>query len=224
MRYVPQGGDRGNAFTEFAANKRLQDCSASTSTCLLGSNPTFSKGAPPPAGLSAEEQHAYGQFRDFFANHDVLDVLDVLDNVTMYCLTNTGISSRYLCWENKGAFFDARGITIPVAVSAFPDELYQCPQTWAKHAYSKLIYYNKLGQGREFRGLGTAASFFERASRRFQIAALKTTTRESTCGDRVRRSGSNEISGYAGSQAGRGRRPLALASPSTSPRTLRLTF
>jgi pimeloyl-ACP methyl ester carboxylesterase len=55
-----------------------------------------------------------------------------------------------LYWENKGAFFDVRGITIPVAVSAFPDELYQCPRSWAESAYPKLIYYNKLDKGGHF--------------------------------------------------------------------------
>jgi pimeloyl-ACP methyl ester carboxylesterase len=75
---------------------------------------------------------------------------DILENVTLYWLTNTGISSARLYWENKGAFFDVRGITIPVAVSAFPDELYQCPRSWAQAAYSKLIYYNKLDRGGHF--------------------------------------------------------------------------
>ena len=72
---------------------------------------------------------------------------DVLDNITLYWLTNTGISAARLYWENKLAFFAPKHVNIPVAVSAFPDELYQAPQTWAERAYHKLIHYNKLDKG-----------------------------------------------------------------------------
>jgi pimeloyl-ACP methyl ester carboxylesterase len=75
---------------------------------------------------------------------------DVLDNVSLYWLTNTGVSSARLYWENKHPFFDSKNITIPVAISAFPDELYQVPRSWAERAYSKLIYYNKLDVGGHF--------------------------------------------------------------------------
>ncbi len=75
---------------------------------------------------------------------------DILDNITLYWLTNTAISSARLYWENKLAFFDPKNVTIPVAVSAFPDELYQCPKSWAQKAYPKLIYYNKLDKGGHF--------------------------------------------------------------------------
>jgi pimeloyl-ACP methyl ester carboxylesterase len=75
---------------------------------------------------------------------------DILDNVTLYWLTNTAISSARLYWESKLAFFAPKGIAIPVAVSAFPDELYQAPRTWTEMAYPKLIYYNKLPKGGHF--------------------------------------------------------------------------
>jgi pimeloyl-ACP methyl ester carboxylesterase len=75
---------------------------------------------------------------------------DVLDNVTLYWLTNTSISSARLYWESKLAFFAPKNVVIPVAVSAFPDELYQAPRSWTERAYPKLIYYNKLNKGGHF--------------------------------------------------------------------------
>ena len=75
---------------------------------------------------------------------------DILDNITLYWLTNTAVSSGRLYWEYKGGFFDVRGITIPVAVSAFPDEIYQAPKSWSEKAYPKLIYYNRLPKGGHF--------------------------------------------------------------------------
>jgi pimeloyl-ACP methyl ester carboxylesterase len=75
---------------------------------------------------------------------------DVLDNVTLYWLTNTAVSSARLYWENKLAFFAPKGITIPVAVSVFPDEIYATPRSWAEKAFPKLIHYNKLDKGGHF--------------------------------------------------------------------------
>ncbi|KAB2712995.1 epoxide hydrolase [Brucella intermedia] len=75
---------------------------------------------------------------------------DVLDNITLYWLTNTAVSSARLYWENKFAFFAPKGINIPVAVSAFPDELYQAPESWAKQAFPSLIYYNRPAKGGHF--------------------------------------------------------------------------
>jgi len=80
---------------------------------------------------------------------------DILDNITLYWLTNTAISSARLYWETVqiskgGGFFDPRNVTIPVAVSVFPDEIYAAPQNWTKQAYSKLIYYNKVDKGGHF--------------------------------------------------------------------------
>ena len=65
-------------------------------------------------------------------------------------MTNTAVSSARLYWESKLAFFAPKGIAIPVAVSAFPDELYQAPRSWAERAYPKLIHYNKLPKGGHF--------------------------------------------------------------------------
>ena len=76
---------------------------------------------------------------------------DILDNMTLYWLTNTGISAARLYWENKAAFFDAKPITIPFAISVFPDELYQAPRSWAERAYpGNLIHYNRLDRGGHF--------------------------------------------------------------------------
>ena len=75
---------------------------------------------------------------------------DVLDNITLYWFTNTAISSARLYWENKLAFFDVKNVTIPVAVSAFPDELETAPRSWAERAVPTLIHYNKLDKGGHF--------------------------------------------------------------------------
>jgi len=75
---------------------------------------------------------------------------DVLDNITLFWLTNTAISSSRLYWENKLPFFEPANVSIPVAVSAFPDEIYQAPRSWVERAYPKLIHYNKLGEGGHF--------------------------------------------------------------------------
>ncbi len=76
---------------------------------------------------------------------------DILDNLTLYWLTNTGVSAARLYWENKADFFDAKDITIPFAISVFPDELYQAPRSWAERAYPhNLIYYNRLDRGGHF--------------------------------------------------------------------------
>src|SRR6202045_2506985 len=75
---------------------------------------------------------------------------DVLDNVTLYWVTNTAVSSARLYWESKLAFFAPKQVAIPVAVSAFPDELYQAPRSWTERAYPKLIYYNELDKGGHF--------------------------------------------------------------------------
>src|SRR5215208_473924 len=75
---------------------------------------------------------------------------DVLDNITLYWLTNTGVSSGRLYRENKFGFFDQKGVSIPVAVSVFPGELYQVPRSWADEAYPNLIHYNKVDQGGHF--------------------------------------------------------------------------
>jgi pimeloyl-ACP methyl ester carboxylesterase len=92
--------------------------------------------------------------RSFDGKPEGLTPDDVLDNVTLYWLTNTAISSAQLYWDTtqnvKGGFFDARGIKIPVAVSVFSDEIYAAPRSWAERAYPKLIHYNKLDKGGHF--------------------------------------------------------------------------
>ena len=75
---------------------------------------------------------------------------DILDNVTLYWLTGTAISSARLYWENNLAFFAPKGITIPVAVSVFPDEIYAAPRSWTERAYPHLIYFNRLDKGGHF--------------------------------------------------------------------------
>jgi pimeloyl-ACP methyl ester carboxylesterase len=75
---------------------------------------------------------------------------DVLDNITHYWLTNTAISSARLYWESKLAFFDTKGVTIPVGVSVFRDELYPAPETWARRAYPQLIHYAQIDEGGHF--------------------------------------------------------------------------
>ena len=75
---------------------------------------------------------------------------DVLDNVTLFWLTNTAVSSARLYWENKLPFFTPKGVKVPVAVSVFPDELYHTPRSWAERAYPNLIHYNKVAKGGHF--------------------------------------------------------------------------
>jgi pimeloyl-ACP methyl ester carboxylesterase len=76
---------------------------------------------------------------------------DILDNLTLYWLTNTGVSAARYYWEATGHFFDAKPITIPYAISVFPDELYQAPRSWAERAYpANLIHYNRLDRGGHF--------------------------------------------------------------------------
>jgi pimeloyl-ACP methyl ester carboxylesterase len=84
---------------------------------------------------------------------------DILDNITVYWLTNTAVSSARLYWENKLAFFAPQGVTIPVAVSAYPDELYQAPRSWAEKAFPKLIHYNRLPKGGHFAAWEQPESF-----------------------------------------------------------------
>jgi len=205
-KYVAQGGDWGNAVSEVMALQQPPGLLGINTNMAATVSPDISKaisaGAPPPAGLSADEKHAWDQLDDFqrhglayaqemsnrpqtlygladspvglaawMLDHDIRSYLmitrvfngqtegltrdDVLDNVTLYWLTNTAVSSARLYWDTAqistgGGFFDVRGVKIPVAVSAFPDEIYQAPQSWAKKAYPKLIHYNRLPKGGHF--------------------------------------------------------------------------
>jgi pimeloyl-ACP methyl ester carboxylesterase len=75
---------------------------------------------------------------------------EILDNITLYWLTNTGVSASRLYWEYKGGFFNAKGVAIPVAMSVFPGEQYQAPRSWAEQAYPNLIYYHQVDRGGHF--------------------------------------------------------------------------
>jgi len=75
---------------------------------------------------------------------------EILDNITLFWLTNTGVSASRLYWEYKGGFWDAKGVSIPVAVSVFPREAYQPPRSWAERAYPNLIYFNEVEKGGHF--------------------------------------------------------------------------
>jgi pimeloyl-ACP methyl ester carboxylesterase len=200
-RFVAQGGDWGDAVTETMALQAPPELRAIHSNMAATVPPEIDKaafaGAPPPAGLSADELHAYQQLTFFYGtglgyaiemskrpqtlygiadspvglagwilDHDArsyelirrvfdgqtegLTREDILENITLYWLTNTAVSSARLYWEYKGGFFTARGITIPVAVSAFPDEIYTAPKSWSEQAFPKLLHYNKLPKGGHF--------------------------------------------------------------------------
>jgi pimeloyl-ACP methyl ester carboxylesterase len=75
---------------------------------------------------------------------------EILDNITLYWLTNTGVSASRLYWEYKGGFFNAKGVSIPVATTVFPGEQYQAPRSWAEQAYPNLVYYNEVDRGGHF--------------------------------------------------------------------------
>jgi pimeloyl-ACP methyl ester carboxylesterase len=88
--------------------------------------------------------------RSFDGQPEGLTPDDILDNVTLFWLTNTGVSASRLYWENKLPFFNPKGVKVPAAVSVFPDELYQTPRSWAERAYPNLIHYNKVEKGGHF--------------------------------------------------------------------------
>jgi pimeloyl-ACP methyl ester carboxylesterase len=75
---------------------------------------------------------------------------DILDNITLFWVTTTGVSASRLYWEYRGGFWDAKGVAIPVAVSVFPGEAYQAPRSWVERAYPQLIHYNRLDRGGHF--------------------------------------------------------------------------
>ena len=106
---------------------------------------------------------------------------DLLDNITLYWLTNTGVSSARLYWENKADFFDAKPITIPFAISVFPDELYQAPRSWAERAYPAQPHpLQQARPRRPLRRLGTAGPVRRRDAGLLPVAALTRQTRRCT--------------------------------------------
>jgi pimeloyl-ACP methyl ester carboxylesterase len=198
--YVAQGGDWGAVVVDLMGVQAPKELLA-IHTNMPGVIPpaidaAALAGAPVPAGLSADEKHAYEQLAAFYKDvyyalfmgtrpqtltaladspvglatfmidHDArsLELIsrsfngvqegltrdDVLDNITLFWLTNTGVSAARLYWERKLGFFTPKGVKIPVAASAFPDELYQAPKSWAEQAYPNLIHYNKLPKGGHF--------------------------------------------------------------------------
>jgi pimeloyl-ACP methyl ester carboxylesterase len=115
--------------------------------------------ADSPVGLAAwildHDDRSYKMLaRVFDGQPEGLTRDDILDNITLYWLTNTAVSSARLYWDHsvtaKKGFFDVKGVAIPVAVSAFPSEIYTAPRSWAEKAYPKLIHYNKLPKGTHF--------------------------------------------------------------------------
>ena len=202
-KYVAQGGDWGNAISEVMALQQppgLLAIHTNMSATLPEAIRKALPAGPPPAGLSADEQHAWNQLTDFYVHglgyaiemnqrpqtlygladspiglaawmldHDIqsyeliarvfdgaqegLTRDDILDNVTLYWLTNTAVSSGRLYWENrngKGGFFDPRGLPLPTGVSAFRYEIYQAPETWARTAYPHLVFYKAHPVGTHF--------------------------------------------------------------------------
>jgi pimeloyl-ACP methyl ester carboxylesterase len=112
--------------------------------------------ADSPIGLAAwminHDEASYRDIADAFAGHPVGDLTrdEVLDNVTFYWFTNTGVSSARLYWENTVGFFDIKNVSIPAAVSVFPHEIYKAPRSWAERAYPNLIYFNEVDRGNHF--------------------------------------------------------------------------
>jgi pimeloyl-ACP methyl ester carboxylesterase len=112
--------------------------------------------ADSPVALAAwmldHDAKSYEDIAAAFDGHPVGNLTrdEVLDNITMTWVTNTGISSGRLYWENTLGFFDRKGATVPAAVSVFPRELYQAPRSWAEQAYPKLIYFNEVDEGNHF--------------------------------------------------------------------------
>jgi pimeloyl-ACP methyl ester carboxylesterase len=75
---------------------------------------------------------------------------DILDNTTMFWLTNTGVSASRIYWEHKASWAAVRNVTVPVAVSVFPDDVVYSPRSWTEQAYPNLVHYNEVGRGGHF--------------------------------------------------------------------------
>ncbi|HVQ13015.1 MAG TPA: epoxide hydrolase [Vicinamibacterales bacterium] len=199
-RFVAQGGDWGSLVTEqmgVLAPPELLGIHINLPSVLPPEIVAALPSGTPPAGIAADEKHAFERLVFFFTHglsyaqqmanhpqtmygiadspvglaawfldHDLLSYEmiartfdgqregltrdDVLDNITIAWLTNTAISGARLYRENKLPFFTPMGVKVPVAVSAFPEELYQAPRSWVERAYPKLMHYNKLPKGGHF--------------------------------------------------------------------------
>jgi pimeloyl-ACP methyl ester carboxylesterase len=123
---------------------------------MMGSRPQTLTGlADSPVGLAAflidhDKASLAMKARAFAGYTEGLSRDDILDNITLFWLTNTAISAARLYAENKTSFFGVKGVSLPVAVSVFPDEMYQAPKSWAEQAYPNLVRYNKLEKGGHF--------------------------------------------------------------------------
>ncbi|MEJ8655504.1 MULTISPECIES: epoxide hydrolase family protein [Streptomyces] len=123
---------------------------------IMGSRPqSLTALADSPVGLAAfmldHDRDSLAMIsRSFAGQQEGLTRDDVLDNITFFWLTNTAVSAARLYGENTSPFFGAKGVRLPVAVSVFPDEMYQAPRSWAEQAYPNLVHYNKLPKGGHF--------------------------------------------------------------------------
>jgi pimeloyl-ACP methyl ester carboxylesterase len=112
--------------------------------------------ADSPAALAAwmldHDARSYEDIARAFEGDPVGNLTrdEVLDNITLTWVTNTGVSSGRLYWESKLGFFDVKGVSVPAAVSVFPKELYQAPRSWTEQAYPNLIYFNEVDKGNHF--------------------------------------------------------------------------
>jgi len=133
----------------------------------MGSRPQTLVGlTDSPVGLAAFMMDFDPRFRalvsrSFAGIDEGISPDDFLDNATLYWLTNTAVSAARIYWENKSAFFQPKGVTVPVAVSVFPDEHFELPRKWAEQAYPNLIYYNKVAKGGHFANWEQPALFTE---------------------------------------------------------------
>jgi len=140
----------------------------------MGTRPQTLYGiADSPIGLAAwildHDTRSYELIaRVFDGQREGLTRDDVLDNITLYWLTNTGVSSARLYWEFKSAFLTPKHVQIPVAVSVFPDDLCPVPRTWAERAYPKLIHYNRLPKGGHFAAWEQPQAFTQEVRTGFQ--------------------------------------------------------
>jgi len=109
---------------------------------------------------------------------------EILDNITLYWLTTTGVSASRLYWEYKGGFFNTKGVAIPVAVTVFPGEQYEAPRSWAEKAYPKLIYYNRVDKGGHFAAWEQPGLFATELRAAFRSLRANATTNPTTARDR----------------------------------------
>ncbi len=143
----------------------------------MGNRPQTLYGiADSPVGLGAwmldHDARSYALIaRVFDGQPEGLTRDDILDNITLYWLTNTAVSSARLYWESKLAFFAPKHVAIPVDVSVFPDEIYAAPRSWAERAYPKLIHYNRLDRGGHFAAWAQPELFTPRSARRSDPSA-----------------------------------------------------